>query len=75
MSAHAIRTLQLSALIPLGLLLAALACIRVHQTSGQEWALWAAFLTLACGAMSAGYLIGHALPAHAPAHNAGGNKR
>ncbi len=59
------RTAQLTALIPLGLLIAALACLRVHQTAGHEWALWTALLAVACGTLSAGYLIGHAIPATA----------
>jgi len=67
MTAHAIRILQLSALLPLGLVLVAIACLRIHQTSGEGWALWTAFLSVACGTLSAGYLIGHAIPVHAGA--------
>lgn len=67
MTAHAIRTLQLSALLPLGLVLAAITCLRIHQASGAAWALWTAFLAVACGTLAAGYLIGHAMPAHAGA--------
>lgn len=63
MSAPHTRTAQLTALIPLGLLITALACLRVHQTDGHAWALWTALLAVACGTLSAGYLIGHALPA------------
>jgi hypothetical protein len=66
-TAHAIRPLQFTALVSLTLLLAALACVRVHQTSNQDWALWAALFTLSSGCLCAGYLIGAATPAHAKA--------
>lgn len=63
MTSHAVRLLQLSALLPLGLVLVAIACLRIHQTSNQDWALWTAFIAVACGTLGAGYLIGHAIPA------------
>lgn len=66
-AAHAIRSLQLTALASLALLLAALACVHVHQTSGQDWPLWAALIALAAGCLNTGYLIGAASPAHAHA--------
>lgn len=72
---HAIRPLQLTALASLTLMLAALACVHVHQVSGDAWALWMALTALATSCTGTGYLIGTAAPACAHATAAQGSPR